>query len=60
MEQIQSLCDVVRIRVDPSFADRRNLAEVELSEGVVEIGDESFRGSSNSIKKSSSPPHSEG
>ena len=51
--------DVVRIRVDHSvtlipagaFADRRNLAEVELSEGVVEIGDDSFRGSSNSITK---------
>ena len=55
--------DVVRVVVDPSvtsipvgaFAERNNLAEVELSEGVVEIGDESFRGSSNSITKINIP-----
>ena len=55
--------DVVHILVDPSvtlipagaFAERNNLAEVELSEGVVEIGDQSFRGSSNSITKINIP-----
>jgi hypothetical protein len=49
--------DVVRIRVDPSvtliaaraFYERKKLAEVELCEGVVEIGEWSFGRSDHSI-----------
>jgi hypothetical protein len=51
--------DVVRVRVDPSvttipayaFYERTMLAEVELCEGVVEIGDSSFGDCSHSISK---------
>jgi hypothetical protein len=49
--------DVVRVRVDPSvtsipfsaFYCRKKLAEVELCEGVVEIGSASFRWCDHSI-----------
>jgi hypothetical protein len=50
--------DVARVRVDPSitsiparaFYERRELVEVELCEGLVEIGDRSFAGCGHSIK----------
>jgi hypothetical protein len=49
--------DVVRVRVDPSvtsipahaFSRRNKLVEVELNEGLVEIGEESFGYCDNSI-----------
>jgi hypothetical protein len=49
--------DVVRVRVDPSvrrinngaFVGRKKLTEVELCEGVVEIGDFAFADCNNSI-----------
>jgi hypothetical protein len=48
--------NIVRVRVDPSVASiprafdgRKKLAEVELCEGVVEIGDSSFRWCNQSI-----------
>ena len=52
--------DVVRVRVDPSvtsipakaFLERRELAEVELCEGLVEIGEESFNFCCHSISVS--------
>jgi hypothetical protein len=55
--------DVVRVRVDPSvtsipasaFCQRKKLAEVELCEGLVEIGDDSFGGSLHSITKINIP-----
>jgi hypothetical protein len=51
--------DVVRVRVHPSvtsiparaFNGRKKLAEVELYEGLVEIGEESFAHCDNSIMK---------
>jgi hypothetical protein len=51
--------DVVRVRVDPSvtsipgraFYQRRKLAEVELCEGLVEIGDDSFADCNHFITK---------
>ena len=50
--------DVVRVRVDPSvtsipayaFHERKKLAEVELCEGVVEIGEGVFDWCDRSIK----------
>jgi hypothetical protein len=55
--------DVVRVRVDPSvtsipykeFDRRKKLAEVELCEGLVEIGEESFGWCARSIKKINIP-----
>jgi hypothetical protein len=55
--------DVVRVRVDPSVTSisdealcRRNkLAEVELCEGLVEIGDASFMWCNHSIRKINIP-----
>jgi hypothetical protein len=55
--------DVVRVRVDPSvtsipaeaFYERRELVEVELSEGVVEIGEWSFMFCNRSITKINIP-----
>jgi hypothetical protein len=55
--------DVVRVRVDPSvtsipakaFLERRELVEVELSEGLVEIGEESFMWCDQSITKINIP-----
>jgi hypothetical protein len=55
--------DVVRLRVDPSvtsipayaFHQRNKLAEVELCEGLEEIGDRSFGGCGHSIKKINIP-----
>jgi hypothetical protein len=55
--------DVVRVRVDPSvtsipvvaFEKRKKLTEVELSEGLVEIGDRSFGGCDHSITKINIP-----
>jgi hypothetical protein len=54
---------VVRVRVDPSvtsirasaFYQRTKLAEVELSEGLMEIGDSAFRFCNNSITKINTP-----
>jgi hypothetical protein len=54
--------DVVRVRVDPSvtsipekaFFGRTKLAEVELCEGLVEIGERSFRCCEHSITKTTS------
>jgi hypothetical protein len=55
--------NVVRVRVDPSvtsipakaFHGRKKLAEVELCEGLVEIGEESFGGCDHSITKINIP-----
>jgi hypothetical protein len=55
--------DVVRVRVDPSvtsipykaFDRRKKLAEVELYEGLVEIGEESFEWCDRSITKINIP-----
>ena len=55
--------DVVRIQIDPSvtsisanaFYERKKLAEVELCEGVVEIGDCSFGWCNHSITKINIP-----
>jgi hypothetical protein len=55
--------DVVRVMVDPSvtsipanvFSGRRELAEVELCEGVVEIGEQSFGYCDRSIRKINIP-----
>jgi hypothetical protein len=55
--------NVVRVRVDPSvalipakaFYGRTKLTEVELCEGVVEIGSESFRWCEHSITKFNTP-----
>ena len=55
--------DVFRVMVDPSvtsipveaFYERRELVEVELSEGVVEIGDRSFKRCDHSITKINIP-----
>jgi len=55
--------DVVRVRVNQSivslpvdaFCGHTNLTEVELSEGLVEIGDGSFRMCNNSITKINIP-----
>jgi hypothetical protein len=55
--------DVVRVRVDPSvtsiparaFYERKKLAEVELCEGVVEIGESSFGFCDHSIMKINIP-----
>jgi hypothetical protein len=55
--------DVVRVRVDPSvtsiparaFYDRKKLTEVELCEGLVEIGDRAFRHCYHSITKINIP-----
>jgi hypothetical protein len=55
--------DVVSVRVDPSvtsipadaFKERKKLAEVELCEGVVEIGDSSFGCCGHSITKINIP-----
>jgi hypothetical protein len=55
--------DVVRVRVDPfitaipanAFDGRKKLAEVELCEGVVEIGEWSFGDCDHSIRKISIP-----
>ena len=55
--------DVVRIRVDPSvtsipyeaFYERKKLTEVELCEGLVEIGEDSFRSCDRSITKINIP-----
>jgi hypothetical protein len=55
--------DVVRVRVDPSvtsipahaFHSRKKLAEVELSEGLVEIGEQSFSRCDHSITKMNIP-----
>jgi hypothetical protein len=55
--------DVVRVRVDPSvtsipdnaFKERMKLAEVELCEGLVEIGERSFGGCDQSITKFNTP-----
>jgi hypothetical protein len=60
--------DVVRVRVDPSilsipdqaFFRRTKLAEVELCEGLVEIGDSSFGGATVQLRKSTSLTHSDG
>ena len=51
--------DVVRVRVDPSvtsipddaFYEHKKLTEVELCEGLVEIGDRSFAHCCHSIRK---------
>jgi hypothetical protein len=51
--------DVVRVRIDPSvmsiparaFSNSTKLAEVELCEGLVEIGDLAFNGCDHSITK---------
>ena len=58
--------DVVRVRIDSSvnlishraFLKRNKLTEVELSEGLVEIGRGSFAGCDRSITRLTSPPHS--
>ena len=58
--------NVVRVRFVPSvtsisahaFFERNKLTEVELSEGVVEIGEYSFAWCDHSITKISIPPHS--
>jgi len=55
--------DVVHVRVDPSvtsipanvFCGRKKLAEVELCEGLVEIGDRSFWCCDHSITKINTP-----
>ena len=55
--------DVVRVRVDPSvtsiptsaFWGRKKLAEVELCEGLVEIGRQTFENCHSSIKKINIP-----
>jgi len=55
--------DVVRVRVDPSvtsipvqaFLERQKLADVELCEGLVEIGEGSFENCRTSIKKINIP-----
>ena len=55
--------DVVRVKVDPSvasiparaFNERNKLAEVELCEGLVEIGERSFRLCDHSITKINIP-----
>ena len=55
--------DVVHLRVDPSvvsipasaFNERNKLAEVELCEGLVEIGEESFKWCDHSITKINIP-----
>jgi hypothetical protein len=55
--------DIVRVRVDPSvtsipdnaFQVRWKLTEVELCEGLVEIGERSFRCCEHSITKTTSP-----
>jgi hypothetical protein len=55
--------DMVRVRVDPSvtsipieaFEKRKKLAEVELCEGLVEIGARSFGGCGYSITKINIP-----
>ena len=55
--------DVVRVRVDPSvtsihakaFFERKKLTEVELSEGLVEIGERSFGWCELSIRKITIP-----
>jgi hypothetical protein len=55
--------NVAHVRVDPSvtsitshaFAERKKLAEVELSEGVVEIGERSFSFCDHSITKINIP-----
>jgi len=55
--------DVVRIQIDPSvtsipanaFYKRKKLAEVELCEGVVEIGNGSFASCDHSITKINIP-----
>jgi hypothetical protein len=55
--------DVVRVRVDPSvtsipaeaFDTRKKLTEVELCEGLVEIGDRSFKWCDQSITKINIP-----
>jgi hypothetical protein len=55
--------DVVRVRVDPSvtsipacaFEKRNKLAEVELCEGLVEIGRQTFENCRSSIKKINIP-----
>ena len=56
-------CDVVRLLVNPSitsipanaFREHKKLTEVELSEGVVEIGDGSFPWCYKSITKINIP-----
>jgi len=56
---MQAPQDVFRVRVDPSvttistkaFFQRKKLVEVELSEGLVEIGECSFRYCDHSITK---------
>ena len=55
--------NVVRVRVDPSvtsipfnaFCERKKLAEVELCEGLVEIGEGSFSWCNQSITKINIP-----
>jgi hypothetical protein len=55
--------DVIRIRVDPSvtsipvraFNERKKLAEVELCEGLVEIGEGAFKWCEHSITKINIP-----
>ena len=55
--------NVVRVRVDPSvtsipayaFDGRKKLAEVELSEGLIVIGAESFRWCKHSITRINIP-----
>ena len=55
--------DVARVRVDPSvtsiparaFYERKQLAEVELCEGIVEIGESAFKYCDHSITKISIP-----
>jgi hypothetical protein len=55
--------DVIRVRVDPSvtsippraFYERKKLAEVELCEGLVEIGKDSFSWCDHSITKINIP-----
>ena len=55
--------DMVRVMVDPfvtliparAFYERKKLAEVELCEGLVEIGEQSFRYCDRSIRKINIP-----
>jgi hypothetical protein len=48
--------DVVRVIVDSSVTSiRMKLVEVEISEGLIEIGDDSFRWCENSITKINIP-----
>jgi hypothetical protein len=56
--------DVVRVRVDPSIAlipahafyQRKKLTEMELYEGLVEIGEGAFKWCEHSITKITFPP----